>query len=644
MPTTFPPAASALTLAIAVFVLVVPGLLVGLTAGLRGWLLAGAAPLLTFAVAGVSGQWLGAVGIGFGWVTFAVATAVFAGLGFALRRLRGEPSSRPPLWSPSGHLAVGACWLAAAFIGGYTMLRGMGDLGAIPQGWDAVFHANGIRYVTDTGDSSVTGMSKVAWYAPGEQIFYPNAYHLVSSLIWQITGPTAGAPIPAVLNAVTVLMPAMLGLSLITLIREFAGRAVLAGFTPIVTVVTTMVLYDLQFGPITPYAQALVLLPVGFALVHRYLNQPLPGIGCTLGLAVAGLMAVHASMVFTGALFLLPYLLGRWRGGLGVLGRDLKVLLAPAAGALLFIAPTVIGALVLVTGDYPYRGWPWKQPVGEAARSWLLFGGQTVTPQIWLAAAFVIGVVTFWRLRELRWLLGTAFLVGIAFVVTSTVDSEVVKQLTRPWWNNPYRLVNLAALAMCVIAAHGLAEIHALLKRLAGNRTAVSTGLAVLVIGGWSLGSELYVDTNSALVQTTVGRHSGQDPHALPVSRDEAQAMVQLGELARPGDWVLNERSDGTAWSYALGGVRAVAGHYDPFMNPPDADVLAGRFRDYATDPQVRDLVARMNVRWVITGQSGYPRYPDGSDRAPGLRDLDGLPFLEVVYRNADSTLYRIIG
>lgn len=644
MPTTLSPTASALILAIAVFVLVVPGLLVGLATGLRGWLLAGAAPLLTFAVAGVCGQWLGVAGIRFGWITLALATTVFAALGSAVRRLRGRPSTLRPLWAPSGHWAVGACWLAAAVTGGYTMLRGMGDLGAISQGWDAVFHANGIRYLSDTGDSSVTGMSKIAWYAPGEQIFYPNAYHLIGSLIWQLAGPLASAPIAAVLNADTALMPAMLGLSLVTMIREFAGRAVLAGFTPIVTVVTTMLLYDLQFGPISPYAQALVLLPVGFALVHRYLNQPVPGIGFALALAVAGLTAVHASMLFSGALFLLPYLVRRWWGGVRIFGRDLKVLLPPAAGALLLTAPTVVGALVLVTGDYPYRGWPWKQPVAEAARSWLLFGGQTVTPQLWLTAAFGIGMVAFWRLRELRWLVGTALLVGVAFVVTSTVDNEVVRQLTRPWWNNPYRLLNLAALAMCVIAAHGLAEIQALLKRWTENRTTVTTALAVLVIGGWSLGSGRYMDTNSALVQTTVGRHSSQDPHALPVSRDEARAMVKLGELARPGEWVLNERSDGTAWSYAIGGVRAVAGHYDPFMNPPDADVLADRFRDYATDPQVRGVVERMNVRWVITGHFGYPRYPDGADRAPGLRDLDGLPFLEVVYRNADSTVYRITG
>ncbi|MGH3519290.1 MAG: DUF6541 family protein [Haloechinothrix sp.] len=657
MPTTLSPTASALTLAIALGVLVVPGLLTGLAAGLRGWLLAAIAPLLTFSIAGIAGQWFGVIGSPFTWAAFVVATVVMVALVLGVRQLRPPATMRPlrapaalrPLWTLAGHLSVLACLLLAAAAGGYTMLRGMGDLNAIPQGWDAVFHANGIRYLTDTGDSSVTGMSKIAWYAPGEQIFYPNAYHLIAAFTWQLADPLAGAPIAAVLNANAVLMPGMLALSLVAMIREFAGRAVLAGAATIVAVSCTMVFYELNLGPILPYAQALVLLPLAAAVLHRYLNRPGRNTALVLALVAAGLMSIHASMPFSALLFLLPFLAVRWWGCLRTAGRDLLVLLPSAGVVLLCTAPTVIGALVLVTGDYPYGGWPWKQSVPEALESWLIFGGQTVTPQLWLTSALVVGVIAARRLHNLRWLVGTAVLLGVCFVITSTWDNEVVKQLTRPWWNNPYRLVALAGLAMCVIAAHGLAETQAWLRdRITGwsafsaPRRAVAPMLAVLVLGGWAIGSGLYLDTNSTLIKTTVGRAPTNDPHALPISRDEARAMVKLGELAEPGDWVLNERSDGTAWSYAIAGTRAVAGHFDPWMNPPDAEVLAGRFRDYPTDPQVRDVVERMNVRWVIVGQYGYPRYPDGSDRAPGLRDLDGMPFLELVYRNPDASLYRI--
>ncbi|MGH3449456.1 MAG: DUF6541 family protein, partial [Haloechinothrix sp.] len=386
MPTTLSPAAAALTLGIALLVLVVPGLVTGLAAGLRGWLLAATAPVLTYAVAGVAGQWFGVIGVRFTWASFAVAVALAVALAFGVRRWRGAAATVPRLWSPAGHLAVLACLVLATAIGGYTMLRGMGDLNAIPQGWDAAFHANGIRYLTDTADSSVTGMSKIAWYAPGEQLFYPNAYHLIGSFTWQLADPLAGAPISAVLNANAVLMPGMLGLSLVTMIREFAGRAVLAGATTIVTVSCSMVFYELNLGPILPYAQGLVLLPVAAAVLHRHLIRPGPALGLLLAMVVAGLMSVHASMPFSALLFLLPFLLSRWvRSGprrLRAAGRDLIVVLPPAAATLLFTAPTVVGALVMVTGDYPYRGWPWKQPLPEALESLLAFGGQTVTPQL----------------------------------------------------------------------------------------------------------------------------------------------------------------------------------------------------------------------------------------------------------------------
>lgn len=656
MPTTLPPEAAALTIAVYLGVLVLPGLLVGLAAGLRGWLLAAATPLLTFSVAGISGQWMGWFELPFGFLGFAISTLLFATVAAGTRAVRGRAlaPADPPLWTRTGHLAVGACWAFAAGVGAYTVLRGMGDLNAIPQGWDAAFHANGIRYLDETGDSSVTGMSKVAWYAPGEQIFYPNAYHLLGVLVWQLAGPWAGAPIAAILNANAVLMPATLGLSLVAMVRQFAGRAVLAGMTPVVTVAATMVFYENMMGPILPYAQGLVLLPVVAALLHRHLQLPTQTSGLLLGIAVAGMLTVHASMLFSGVLFLLPYLVSRWSTGTDRLrrwGRELRSLLSPVLVVAVLSAPTTIGALVLVTGDYPYRGWPWKQPLPEALESWLVFAGQTVTPQLWLTAACAVGAVLFWRLDRLRWLLGSALLLGVCFVVTSTWDNEVVKQLSRPWWNNPYRLVSLAGLAMCVLAAHGLAEIQAALRGLVRRwvtavrvRRLAAAGIAAAVLGSWAVASGLYVTTNSTLIGLTVGRHPERDPHNLPISRDEAVAMLRLGELAEPGDWVLNERSDGTAWTYALTGLRPVAGHFDPYMNPPDADVLADRFRDYPTDPQVRELVERMNVRWVIVGRGGYPRYADGSDRAPGLRDLDGLPFLRLAYRNADASVYRIVG
>ncbi|MPY81584.1 MAG: hypothetical protein GEV04_25080, partial [Actinophytocola sp.] len=165
------PIATAATLAIYLAVLFLPGGVAGYAAGLRGWLLAGAAPLLSYAMAGLTGPWLAAIGVSFTLTSFALATAVLAGVAFGLGLLHRRRSGRrqaaaeqPGPWRTTAHIAVIGCVLAAAAIGLYTVLHGMGRLDAIPQDWDAAFHANGIRYLTETGDGSLTGMSGVNKY------------------------------------------------------------------------------------------------------------------------------------------------------------------------------------------------------------------------------------------------------------------------------------------------------------------------------------------------------------------------------------------------------------------------------------------------------------------------------------------------
>src|SRR5690606_40741987 len=127
-------------------------------------------------------------------------------------------------------------------------LWGMGGLHVIPQGFDTPLHANGLRYIAETGDGSLHGMNVVHRWGDTERLFYPNAYHLLGSLLYQITS----APIPAVLNAVSVVTPGLLSLSLVVLIRQFRGRAVFAGAAAVLAVVPATVLYVMLGGPLLP--------------------------------------------------------------------------------------------------------------------------------------------------------------------------------------------------------------------------------------------------------------------------------------------------------------------------------------------------------------------------------------------------------
>jgi hypothetical protein len=203
---------------------------------------------------------------------------------------------------------------------------------------------------------------------------------------------------------------------------------------------------------------------------------------------------------------------------------------------------------------------------------------------------------------------------------------------------------------LCLRAGHGLAELQRWFTRAASAlpwvrvrpRVPARLGLAsaiVLVCALATVTNGFYTSANATAVSYAF--HNGPDAEdtPTPVSGAEVAAMLEMGRLAEPGEMVLNDRKDGTAWLYAISGVRPIAGHYDPGMAPPDARLLANHFREYATNPQVRAAVERLDVRHVLLGSGSIN--PD-LRRAPGLRDLEGLPFLEKVFSNSDAVIYEL--
>ncbi|QFU85463.1 hypothetical protein YIM_01150 [Amycolatopsis sp. YIM 10] len=645
MPTSTSPVFDALTIALYALVIFLPGLLTGFAAGLRGWVLAGMAPLFTYAIGGLAGPWLAAIGLPFNVLTFVIATIVFTGVAFGLRWLvtrRSRPEPDAPLWARAGHLSVLACLLFAAAVGVFTVWRGLVELDAISQGFDAVYHANAIRYIADTGDGSLFGTSLTNWYAERGGLFYPNAYHLVGTVAYQLSGAT----IPAIMNTNTLLLPGLLSLSLVAVVREFRGRAVMAGAVALVAIAPTAVMYQsMSRGPLLPFLLGLALTPLGTVALHRYLVRPAMDTGLVFVLAAVGLLTVHSSTLFAGIVFALPMIAQRWLSGRQwrVVGRDLLALLPIGVASMVVAAMQLFGAIGLASGDVPYWGWPSQGTTGSALGTLLSFQHDMPRPQIWLAAALFLGFVFFRKLNGLRWIGGTALVSGLLYVAVSSSNHPLVMAISRPWWDDPYRFVSMAMVPLVVIAGHGLAELATWLKDgISRWRSApwLAPVTAVVVLAGFvGITNGLYTGANTGWVTPGYGNGPGVDKHKLPVSPDEAQAMLELEKRAKPGDWVMNDRFDGGAWVYAISGVRGVAGHYDQALPPADALLLADRFRDYATDPAVRAAVQRLNIRWVLVGQYGYP--PEAT-RQKGLVGLDGQPFVKLVYRNADASLYQL--
>ncbi|MFG1644288.1 DUF6541 family protein [Amycolatopsis sp. NPDC049252] len=650
-----------------VAVLAIPGGVVGWAAGLRGWALAGLAPLLSYAITGLAGPWLAIVHVPYGPLSVAACTLLLAAVLYGLRRLavaRGwmTPGAEEPHqpWTRRAHLAVAACVGIATAVSIAVVVSGRGGTTAVFQRWDTVFHANGIRYIAETGDGSLTGMGTLNWYPDGS--FYPNAYHLVGALVYQLSGTS----IPVTLNAVTMPIAGLFALAMVALVRQLGGRAVFAGCAALVAGGATTGAYESVSSGLLPFALGIVLTPLAAVALQRFVVRPGVDTGAVLALSAAGLLAAHSSALFGAILFALPLVVQRWYRALRgrrvdgvpdgkaawrVVGGDVLKMIPVMVGAGLLAAPHILGAITFTSGSYPYHPWGSHMPVWKALAMLATFKQVLPVPQIWLTVFLALGALTLVALRRMRWVMLSALGLSALFVVVACFGGEDwVISLSRPWWNDRFRLMALAAIPMCLIAAHGMSEAQRWLAKVATGRAWVRArpwltgrvGLAtavLIVVAMGVLTGGFYRAANAKTVSLLY--YNGLPGEVVPpVSQDEIDAMDRLGELGIPGDQkVLNDRLDGTAWMYALTGVHPVAAHYDAGAVNPDAVYLAMHFRDYDTDPRVRAVAQQLNVHYVLVGSGTIRR---DTPIAPGLQRLDGLDFVTVVYRNPGAVIYRI--
>lgn len=149
--------------------MVAPGGLVGRIARLPGPIAIATGPALTYGIVDLAIVPFGAVGIPWNAATPGLALAavliVAAILRVMLRRyLDRDAEARTAVGSPLLSVAAGVA--VGALLIGYAALRGMPHWQSIPGTWDAVWHANTIRFILDTGQASPTHMSELRNSAP----------------------------------------------------------------------------------------------------------------------------------------------------------------------------------------------------------------------------------------------------------------------------------------------------------------------------------------------------------------------------------------------------------------------------------------------------------------------------------------------
>jgi hypothetical protein len=637
---------STIPLLLTVVHLLLPGLLVALAAGVSRVLAVTVAPAVTVGLVAALSLLTTLTGLPWTPLSFWVLVAVSVGLVLGVRRLAtrtavGErlvwgqaPAAGDPV--PWRALVVAAPLVAGAFAAAVAVW-GMGGLTAINQEFDVLFHVNAVQLLTETHDADPAAIGAVNHFDHGSSS-YPIAFHALAAL-------TAGLGTSAVVasNALVALVPAVLGLGLSGLLWQLRlpAHAVAAPFVAIsIAAFPTDLLWR---GPVWPFALGVALVPAFMAVLVGAVGEASRSAALLAALGAAGLLAVHPSAALGAAVFAAAYLIQRWAGGPSRLRTDLVPLLAIAVTAVLLSLPAVATALASSGYGVDYD-WPASQTPGAAVGDLLMFNYDTRYPQWVLAALLVVGLVAVRRLAIAAWWLAGSAVFTVLMVLAAAYEGPAVALLTGPWWNDRFRFSALAVLGLAVVCTHGLVVSAGALTTAVRRsrvspriaRPAVALVVCLTLFGVFTAG--FYARHIHDRMQLKYALGSGGS-----VTAGELEAMEVLAGLVGPGQTVMNDPGDGSAWMWALHGIRPMFGQAivdvtRPPLEAPQRTVLFG-FNCIDSDPEVRQVVEQYEIRYVYVGEGFILPH---MVRAEGMANLADSRSLRPVYENGETTIYEI--
>src|SRR5271154_5711572 len=337
---------------IALFLLIAPGAIVARITQLTWPIAVAVGPALTYGVVALAIIPFGALGIPWnGWtalIALAAVCLVMTGLQRPLARYRdGEAGS--------GSIPGGSAWpaltvAAGVLLGGLVIMwaayRGITHWQSIPSTWDALWHANEVRFILDTGQASSTHMGELRNVETHQPLYYPSVFHALTAVFCQLTGaaPTTGYTLTSVAASIW-LFPSSAAMLTWFLLRPRIDPWLAAGVSATSAALSasfTSVPY-VEFGTAAmPNLAAYGIAIPTFVLITSTLRHRdrIP----VAVLALVGVFSVHLTGGFVVILFALAWWLmdACWHPVRGRLAAPLT-LGAAAVPAAVILAPQFIG-------------------------------------------------------------------------------------------------------------------------------------------------------------------------------------------------------------------------------------------------------------------------------------------------------------
>jgi D-galactosaminyltransferase len=633
---------------IGLFLLIAPGAIVARITQLTWPVAIAVGPALTYGVVALAIIPFGALGIPWnGWTALIALAAVcllMTGLQPLLARYRDTEAATPSIggW-PALTIAAGVV------LGGLLIMwaayRGLAHWQSIPSTWDAVWHANEVRYILDTGQASSTHMGELRNVETHQPLYYPSVFHALTAVFCQLTGsaPTTGYTLSAVAASVW-LFPSSAATLAWFLLRPISSQWLAAGAAATSAAMSasfTSVPY-VEFGVAAmPNLAAYGVAIPTFALIISTLRNRdrIPA----AVLALVGVLSVHLTGGFVVILFLLAWwLFDACRHPVRGRRGDLGILAAVAAPTALILAPQFIGVAHqadIIAG----HAFPSFKTVKQGVIDALLLHTRHLNDfptQYGLIVLSAVGMVIL-LYKRIWWPPAVWVVLTVATIYSGAPFHNplgaAIEVFSQFFYNDPRRLT--AVVTMLVTPWAGIAvfaivlAVVALAKRLVRLPAPVwMSATVVLLMAGTVLPARHYLYRHLVLF--------GDKYDSVIINQKDLDAMAYLATLPGARTTLIgNSNVDGTAWMYAVADLHPLWTHYDfPQQTGP------GYYRfifwadaDHDHDPRVAEAVRALNIRYILTSAPTVR----GFKVPEGLVSIDKSTSWEKIYDNGGAWIYE---